>query len=85
MNVREKLESLLVREGMFNQQAIEVINISIKKIDELSGSSPIDWESDSNSFGVDEYDFLMRIIKPYALEWIENNVPKAWFKENFIN
>jgi hypothetical protein len=85
MNVRDKTEHILVDLGMFQQQAQKVMDIAIPKINTISEDYQIEWDNDCDIYEDEMYVFLFSIVKPVALEWIEEHVPKAWFKENFVD
>ena len=84
MTVKEKIEQILVDLGMFQQQAQKVMEIAIPKIDAISEDYQIEWDNYYDIYEDEMYEFLFSIVKPVALEWIEEHVPKAWFKENFV-
>jgi len=85
MTVKERMESILIDFGMFQQQAEKVMDISIPKINEISEDYKIEWDSDFEIYKEDMYVFLFSIVKPEALKWIDAHTPKAWFRENFID
>lgn len=82
--VREKLEGMLVANGMFESQAKEVIKLSIPKLNELSEDYKITFESPSNKYPDIMYPLWYMTIKPIALKWIIDNKPMAWFREMFV-
>jgi hypothetical protein len=84
MTVREKLESMLVANGMFENQAKEVIELSIPKLNELADDYTITFESPSNQYPDMIYNLWYITIKPIALKWIDDNKPMAWFREVFV-
>jgi hypothetical protein len=84
MTVREKLELMLVEKGMFLTQAKEVIELSIPKLNELSGDYTITFDSPSNEYPNMLYSVWYLTIKPIALKWINDNIPQAWYKEMFV-
>ena len=84
MTVREKLESMLVANGMFENQAKEVIELSIPKLNELADDYIITFESPSNQYPDMIYNLCYITIKPIALKWIDDNKPMAWFREMFV-
>lgn len=84
MTVREKLESMLVANGMFENQAKEVIELSIPKLNELADNYTITFESPSNQYPDMIYNLWYITIKPIALKWIDDNKPMAWFREMFV-
>lgn len=85
MNVREKVEAVLIELGMFKQQAEKVMDIVIPKIDAISDDYKIEWNKWFDFYGDDMYEFIFSIVKPETLVWIDEHVPNAWFKENFVD
>jgi hypothetical protein len=84
MTVREKLESMLVANGMFEKQAKEVIELSIQKLNELADDYKITFENPSNQYPDMIYNLWYITIKQIALKWIDDNKPMAWFREMFV-
>ena len=84
MTVREKLESMLVAKGMFENNAKEVIELSIPKLNELDDDYTITFESPSNQYPDMIYNSWYMTIQPIALKWIDDNKPMAWFREMFV-
>lgn len=84
MTVRGKLESMLVANGMFENQAKEVIELSIPKLYELADDYTITFESPSNQYPDMIYNLWYMTIKPIALKWIDDNKPMAWFRDMFV-
>lgn len=84
MTVREKLESMLVANGMFENQAKEVIELSIPKLNELTDDYTITFESPANQYPDMIYNLWYMTIKPIALKWIDDNKTMAWFREMFV-
>jgi hypothetical protein len=84
MTVREKLESMLVANGMFENQAKEVIELSIPKLNELADDYTITFESPSNQYPDMIYNLWYMTIKPITLKWIDDNKPMAWFRGMFV-
>ncbi len=83
MNVTQKFESILVRMGMFDTQAEQVMELAKPELDKTIKYYDITWESDSTGYPDVIYRILMIEIKPIALEWIEDNTPHAWYKVMF--
>lgn len=84
MNVRGKLEGMLVSNGMFENQAKEVIDLAIPKLNELVDDYTISFESPSSDYPDMVYNIWFMTIKPIALKWIDDNKPMAWFRELFV-
>jgi hypothetical protein len=83
MTVREKLENLLISNGMSENQASEVMNIAIPKLNDIVNGYGIKFNGDANDYPNEIYNALYFGIKPIALEWIEKYIPMAWFKPMF--
>jgi len=83
MTIRKKLESMLVRMGMFDSQAEKVIDLAIPELNDIVGNYSINFEDDSDAYPDAIYSVLMLSVKPIALKWIEENHPMAWFKLMF--
>jgi hypothetical protein len=84
MTVKEKLISMLVANGMFENQAKEVIELAIPKLNELVEDYNITFEAPSKQYPDMIYNLWYITIKPIALDWINKNAPMAWYKEMFI-
>ena len=85
MTVREKIEDVLVKFGMFKQQAKKVMDITITKINDISEEYLIQWDENCEIYKDDMYSFIFSFTKTEALKWIEENCPNVWFKENYYN
>ena len=84
MTVKEKLVSILVSNGMFENQAQEVIELAIPKLNELADDYKITFESPSSHYPDMLYKIWYISIKPIALKWIDDNKPMAWFRDMFV-
>jgi hypothetical protein len=84
MNVKEKLESMLVNNGMFESQAKEVMEIAMPKLNELVDDYKISFYSSYSEYPEVIYDVLFLAVKPIALKYIEENIPQAWYKPMFV-
>ena len=83
MTVREKLESMLVANGMFESQAKEVMELAIPRLNELAGDYVITFDSPSEDYPSMLYNVWYISVKPIALKWIDDNKPLAWYREMF--
>lgn len=81
---REKLESMLVQNGMFESQAKKVMDIAIPELQKLVDDYDITFDSPSDHYPTLISSVLFIAIKPIALKWIEENAPQAWFKPMFM-
>jgi hypothetical protein len=84
MTTRGKLESMLVKNGMFESQAKKVMDIAIPELRELFSGNNITFDRPSNEYPAVLYSILFIAIKPIALKWIEENIPQAWCKPIFM-
>ena len=84
MTVKEKLQSMLVANGMFESQAKDVIELSIPVLNELSNGYGITFDSPSNQYPDVIYSVLFMAVKPVALKWIDDNIPMAWYRDIFV-
>jgi hypothetical protein len=80
LTVRQTLEKMFVGMGLFETQAVEIVKIAIPKISVTE--AVIHWD------GINDYpDLLTKVFFkrcwPYAFEWAEKNMPKAWWKPMF--
>ena len=81
MTVREKIENMLVQNGMFESQAKEVMDLAI---DDLNKDNyKITFDRPSNEYPDPFYIVIFLRIKPIALKWINENKPLAWYKPMF--
>lgn len=83
MNTKQKLESMLIKRGMFDSQVESIMKIAIPELNELVGRYDITWDRPSDEYPDVIYNILFIAIKPIALKWINENKPKAWFKPMF--
>lgn len=82
MTTRQKFEEILVSNGMFESQAQKVMDTAIPIID-TKHDYKMTWDRPSNQYPDSLYAALYMTIKPIALQWINDNIPKAWFKPMF--
>ena len=84
MTTREKFESMLVKNGMFESQAKKVMDIAIPELKQMSPDYDITFDRPSEEYPSVIYNIIFIAIKPIALKWIEENAPQAWFKPMFM-
>lgn len=84
MTVRQKFEEMLKERGMSNIQAQMVMDVAIPLINESDESYKLTFDSPSEEYPNTIYRMLFDgTIKSIALNWIEENVPMAWYKPMF--
>jgi len=75
---------MLTQNGMAESQANEVMKLAIPKMNNIVEDYNIDFNDSSDTYPEPIYTVLFMTVKQTALEWIETNVPMAWFKPMFI-
>lgn len=83
MNTREKFESMLVANGMFESQAKQVMDVAIPELDNMFSDYKFTWNRPAEEYADVIYNIVYMSLKPIALKWIEENAPLAWFKPMF--
>ena len=83
MTVCEKLVSMLVGDGMFEEQAKEVIELAKPVLNQMAGGYDIKYEQPEDNYPAILYPIWYMSVKPVALEWIKSNKPNAWFRPMF--
>jgi len=83
MTMLEKFIKLLTGYGMSESQANNVMELVIPEIDKLSGKYKITWNRSASEYPESVYRVLWIIVKKCALEWINENIPMAWFRPMF--
>ena len=80
LTVRGKLEDKLLKMGMFESQAKEILDISIPKMNEITENYSISWHSCSSEYPEVIYNVLFMTVRTDAFQWIKKNKPQAWFR-----
>ncbi len=79
MTTREKFEKMLEERGMFPEQAKAVMKKAIPIVDYA-----FTWDSPANEYPEPIYNVVFETsIKEIALDWIEDNIPMAWYRPMF--
>ena len=79
--IRDTIKQHLVAKVMFESQADEVVEavIAAPENEAMAGR----WDEDTEGYP----DVMMRVLlvsaKTHALEWIDANCPKAWYRPMF--
>ncbi len=88
MTVRNFLEELLQNNGMSQKQAVECMDFCIPKLKTSlreQTTYEITFDRPSKEYPNAVLELLFVIVKPHVKEWIELNIPNAWFKAMFNN
>lgn len=81
MTIEEKLKSMLVENGMFDEWADAVI--ARLKEDVVGATMRGRWGDSVEGYPVQLLTGLWLSTKRIALEWLNENHPQAWFKPVF--
>lgn len=91
MTTRNYLETYLEQRGMSFHQAVLCTDFCIDKlnaqieIDDNFNDYKITWNRPSDEYPNVLLRTLTFMMNPNVLEWIEENIPNAWFKRVFDN
>ncbi len=83
MTTKEKFIDMLVNNGMFPEQAKEVMKIAIPEIDKVVPEYRITWDRPWTEYPVSMYAVVFQDVKKHAVTWIDKNLPKAWYRPMF--
>lgn len=83
MTFEEKIKELLVGNGMFPHQSDEVMERI--KTDEAHKSMKRRWTDSVDDYPPQMIQIVWLIAKQHALEYIDENLPKAWFRPMFAS
>lgn len=83
MTTREKLKSMLVQKGMFDDEAEAVLAIAIPKIEAATPNYRITWDRPEHEYPEPVLRAMWLHVKQAAKEWITKNAPEAWYRPLF--
>ena len=83
MTTKEKLIQMCVNRGMFESDATQVVEMAMPEIDELDPNHKITWNYPSDGYPDQFYAVMFLAVSKKAIEWIDKNKPKAWFRGMF--
>jgi hypothetical protein len=83
VTTKEKLTKMLVDNGMFDDQAKKVMEVAIPRIEALTPDYKITWDRPAEEYPDPVYAAIWLHLRGIALEWIDENIPKAWFRPMF--
>lgn len=83
MTIEEKLVEMLVNDGMFDTQANQVMErVKSNKINEAMIGC---WGDATEGYPETLFMPLWASTKDHALEWIDENLPQAFFRPMFVS
>lgn len=71
--------------GVFESQATKIMDLAVPRFDELLPQYRVTWDRPAHEYPDAFFDVGFAIVvKPAALEWIDANLPMAWFRGLFV-
>lgn len=83
MTVEEKLKKMLIDHGMFEDQAVAVMELV--KADKVNESMENRWNDEAAGYPPRLFVALWMSVSNHALEYIDEKCPKAWFRPMFAS
>jgi hypothetical protein len=84
MTTRQKFEEMLFNMGVFESQATQIMDLAIPRFQELLPQYQVTWERPASKYPDAFYNAgFMSVVKGAALDWIDENLPNAWFRALF--
>ena len=81
MTIRQKMKETLEDNGMFPEQAEEVIKLSEQN--ETLASMKGRWDDSTEDYPPSIVTLTWITVKEDALKWIDANMPRAWYRPMF--
>ena len=81
MTTKEKLIEMCVSRGMFETQAEEVLAYAMPQLDSMGEG--ITWNAPAKDYPPAMYAVMFITVSRCAIEWIDENLPKAYFRKMF--
>jgi len=83
MTTRQKFEQMLFECGLFENQAKAIMDKAIPMLDALTPDYRITWDRPASEYPEHFFTVGFLTVKTAALAWIDENIPKAWFRAMF--
>ena len=85
MTTKQKFEKMLFEMGVFESQASQIMELSMPRFSELLPQYLVTWERPADEYPDTFYNVgFAVVVKKAALDWIDANLPMAWFRALFI-
>jgi hypothetical protein len=81
MTTKEKLLRFLVSTGMFPNQAEAVFERALPQLE--VDDYRVTWDGPCDDYPEVIYGCWLMVLKEVALEWIDENLPNAWYRPMF--
>jgi hypothetical protein len=80
MTLEERLTEKLIKMGLFENQAKEVLSLAKKE----PALATIKWGYGEDQYPAEMNGLIWLFVKKHGLEWIDANCPNAWFRGMFV-
>ena len=84
-SIREFLTTHLTKSGMSEAQSKRVLQKALPHIHSLAPDHGFSFDSPIDGYPAMMKPLLVNITNEQALEWIDENLPQAWFRPMFVN
>ena len=81
INIETKIKNMLEENGMWGKSVDAVMSKAKEAIPDMKNR----WGDDINDYFNPLVAFIWGITKNIALEWIDENLPEAWYRPMFVN
>lgn len=82
---RDAFEAILHSKGVGEDTATKIMDAAIPKFKGLIPEYDVTWERPANEYPEAFYGIgYVTIVKPAALAWIDENLPRAWYRPMFL-
>jgi len=78
----QKFKAMLTSNGMFDNQADEVLELFKPKME--VGGYRMTWDRPASEYPLPVYAMGQMILYQTAVEWFDANLPKAWNRQAFL-
>lgn len=75
---------MLTDRGMFDSQAGSVMEMFKAEVDSMTDNYKTTWDRPASEYPDPLYTALKPTLFKCATEWIDKNLPMAWFKDMFL-
>jgi len=84
MTTRQRFEKMLTDMGVFDSQAAAIMELAIPMFSEASPEYSVTWDRPASEYPDAFYRVTFVLVKRAALQWIDANLPQAWFRAMFV-
>ena len=84
MTTQEKFTKMLTDRGMFDSQAGSVMEMFKTEVAEIAAGYKMTWDRPASEYPDPLYAAMKPTLFKCAIEWIDKNLPMAWFRDMFL-